>query len=260
MSKPDIVLIGAGNLATQLGIALREREFPISCVYSRTLNSAGNLGKLLNAPYTNILTDLPSDAGLYIFAVKDDTLPELLKKIPANQGLWAHTAGSLPLSVFEGYTDRFGVIYPLQTFNKQRKVDFGNIPVFIEANNPQDETILLELARKLSEKAIPLSSEKREYYHLAAVFACNFSNHIYTLASDILEKQGLDWRNLLPLIKETASKIEDISPAKAQTGPAVRYDRTIIEKQLELLKNDKIKQEIYKNISQSIHLNTINSQ
>ncbi|MDR3061863.1 MAG: DUF2520 domain-containing protein [Dysgonamonadaceae bacterium] len=253
MTKPDIVLIGAGNLATQLGMALKENGFPIVCVHSRTFSSAENLGKLLQVPYTNVPADIPSDAELYIFAVNDDALPELLKKIPANQGLWAHTAGSLPLSVFEGYANRFGVIYPLQTFNMQQKVDFGNIPVFIEANNRQDETVLLELARKLSGKVIPLCSEKRKYYHLAAVFACNFSNHMYTLASDILEKQDLDWRNLLPLIKETASKIETISPAKAQTGPAVRYDRTIIDKQIELLKDDKTKQTLYENISRSIH-------
>ena len=259
INQSRIILIGAGNLATQLGVALKDKGFPPCCVYSRASSSAERLGKLLETSYTSTLTELPPDAELYIFAVKDDQLPELLKKIPANQGLWIHTAGSLPLSIFEGYAQRFGVIYPLQTLSRQREVDFGNIPIFIEANNPQDETVLLELARELSEKVIPLSSEKRKYYHLAAVFACNFTNHMYTLASDILEKQGLDWKNLLPLIKETASKIEHTTaPAQAQTGPAIRYDRTIINKHLELLENDKTKQKIYKNMTQSIHKRTIN--
>ena len=252
-NKIEIVLIGAGNLATQLGISLKENGFPIACVYSRTIDSAHGLGELLDIPYTNQLDEIPTDAGLYLFAVKDDVLPELLSNFPKTAGIWVHTAGSLPASVFETYTDRYGVVYPLQTFSKHRKVNFRDIPVFVEANREQDMNLLMDLARKISEKVIPLSSEKRKYYHLAAVFACNFSNHMYTIASEILEQQDLDWEFLRPLIRETVSKIEELPPRDAQTGPAVRYDRKIIDKQLELLKNDNSKQELYEKISRSIH-------
>ena len=253
INKIEIVLIGAGNLATQLGISLKENGFPIACVYSRTTDSARRLGELLNIPYTNQLNEIPTKAGLYIFAIKDDALSELLSDFPKTTGVWAHTAGSLPASVFEAYTDRYGVIYPLQTFSKHRKVNFWDIPVFVETNQEQDMTLLMDLAKKISKKVIPLSSEKRKYYHLAAVFACNFSNHMYSLASEILEQQDLDWEFLRPLIRETVSKIEEIPPQEAQTGPAIRYDRKIIDKQLELLKDDNSTRELYEKISQSIH-------
>jgi len=252
-NKTEIVLLGAGNLATQLGICLKENGFPIVCIYSRTIDSARKLGELLDVPYTNKLEKIPTNAELYIFAIKDDALPELLSNFPKTTGIWVHTAGSLPASVFEAYTDHYGVIYPLQTFSKHRKINFKEIPIFIEAKQEQDMLLLTDFARKLSEKVIPLSSEKRKYYHLAAVFACNFSNHTYTLASEILEKQDLDWEFLKPLIRETASKIEEITPQKAQTGPAIRYDRKVIDKQLELLEDDKSKQELYEKISRSIH-------
>ncbi|MDR1371066.1 MAG: DUF2520 domain-containing protein [Dysgonamonadaceae bacterium] len=252
-TKPDIVLVGAGNLATQLGITLRDNGFPVVCVYSRTSDSAATLGKRLHVPYTNNLADIPSDAGIYIFSVKDDALPGLLEIFPSNQGLWVHTAGSIPLSIFENYADRYGVVYPLQTFSKNRDVSFGDVPVFVEANNDRDNSLLLDFARGFSKKVVPLSSEKRKYYHLAAVFACNFSNHMYTLASEILDQQDLDWKFLQALIRETAAKIEDLSPADAQTGPAIRYDLEIINKQLELLQGDEIKQELYEKISYNIH-------
>ncbi len=253
MDRSEIVLIGAGNLATQLGINLKERGFSILCVYSRTLNSAEELGQKLNVPYTNRLADIPLNAGIYIFAIKDDALLGLLPNFPKTQGIWVHTAGSLPSSVFSGYIDSYGVVYPLQTFSKHRQVDFKDIPVFVEANLDENLCILLDFAKGFSDKVTSLSSEKRKYYHLAAVFACNFSNHMYTLASEILEQQELDWKFLQPLILETASKIKEMSPAEAQTGPAVRYDQKVIDKQLDLLEGDNVKQELYEKISQSIH-------
>ncbi len=252
-NKLKIVLVGAGNLATQLGICLKKNGYPILSIYSRTLDSAEELGKLLNVPYTNILEDIPTNAGLYIFAIKDDALSELLKTFPKTEGIWVHTAGSLPLSIFETYTEHYGVIYPLQTFSKHRKTNFNDIPVFIEAKQHQDEKILMDFAQGFSGKVASLSSEKRKYYHLAAVFACNFSNHMYSLASEILEQQSLNWESLKPLIRETASKIEEITPERAQTGPAIRYDQEVINKQLELLEGDKDKQELYEKISRSIH-------
>ncbi len=248
-----IVLIGAGNVATHLGIALKKMQFRVVCVYNRSIDSAKLLGETLDVPYTDNLREIPVDAGLYIFSVKDDALSGLLERFPKTRGLWVHTAGSLPMQIFQPYTDRFGVLYPLQTFSRDRQLDFTGIPVFVEAGHQEDEQWLLQVARDLSGNAAVLSSEERRYYHLAAVFACNFSNHMYTLASDILEIRKLDWKQLLPLIRETASKLEDLAPKDAQTGPAVRYDRNVIEKHLGLLEGDKNKQEIYEVISNSIH-------
>jgi predicted short-subunit dehydrogenase-like oxidoreductase (DUF2520 family) len=179
-----------------------------------------------------------------------------LKDFPSAAGLWVHTAGSVPIDVFQNSrAKRYGVLYPLQTFSINRKISFDHIPLFIEANQAEDEQLLEKIALSLSDKVIRLSSEKRKHLHLAAVFACNFTNHLYASAAKILEEQNLPWEVLLPLIEETAAKVKALHPKEAQTGPAVRYDTNIINKHLEMLKNDPDKQELYRLLSQSIHRN-----
>ncbi len=250
----SIVLIGAGNVATQLGMALQAKGFLIMQIYSRTLHSAQELGNKLHTDYTNDIQQLYRNADVYIFSIKDSALPEVLKKMPSVDGLLLHTAGSLPLDIFkESHSFRYGVLYPLQTFSKNRKISFDSIPFFTEANSPEDENLLEKIALTLSNQVISLSSEKRKQLHLAAVFACNFSNHMYTSAAKILEKQDLPWEVLLPLIQETAEKVKELHPKDAQTGPAVRYDRSIINEHLEMLSDNPDQQELYRQISQSIY-------
>jgi len=251
--RNKIVFIGAGNLATQLSLSLKAKGFPIVQVYSRSYESAQILGEKLGTKFTTDLNQITPDASVYIFAVKDSALPEVLEALPHLSGLFVHTAGSLPVDIFAPYTSRYGVFYPLQTFSKDRAVSFDHIPVFIEANNPEDEQLLKQIGNQLSDTVIPLNSEKRKYLHLAAVFACNFTNHLYAQASDILEKQEIPREMLFPLIQETADKIKQMHPRDAQTGPAVRYDQDIMQKHLNLLKEDMQKEEIYKLLSQSIH-------
>ena len=249
----NIVLIGAGNVATQLGRAFQEKGFPVVQVYSRTLSAAETLGKKLQTDYTHQLQQITRDADLYIFSVKDAALPELLKTFPAVGGLWVHTAGSLPMDIFKASAAmRYGVFYPLQTFSKNREIPFEHIPIFTEANTPADQQLLEQIALAVSGRAIPLSSEKRKYLHLSAVFACNFTNYLYDMAAQILENQEIDWKVLLPLIEETAAKLHELSPGEAQTGPAARHDISVIEKHLELLKDCPEKQEIYRMLSRNI--------
>ncbi|MDR0540608.1 MAG: DUF2520 domain-containing protein [Dysgonamonadaceae bacterium] len=248
-----IVLIGAGNVATQLGIALKEKNFQVIQVYSRTLSNAEMLGKKLQTDFTSRLQEITTQADLYIFAVKDAALSPVLKVFPPTKGLWVHTAGSLPMDIFkDSSASRYGVFYPLQTFSKNRKISFEHIPVFLEANDPKDEQLLEKIALSLSDKVIRLSSEKRKYLHLAAVFACNFTNHLYDIAAQLLENLEIDWKVLLPLIEETAGKVQELSPREAQTGPAVRHDVPVIEKQMEMLKGDPGKQNIYRILSRDI--------
>ena len=249
----NIVLIGAGNVATQLGSAFQEKGFPVVQVYSRSWSAAETLGKKLQTNYTHQLQQIAPEADVYVFSLKDAVLPEFLKTFPAVGGLWVHTAGSLPMAIFEASAaTRYGVFYPLQTFSKNREISFEQIPIFTEANHPADRQLLEQMASTLSGRVIPLSSEKRKYLHLAAVFACNFTNHLYDLAAQILEDQAIDWRVLLPLIEETAAKVQEFSPKDAQTGPAVRSDLSVIEQQLEILKDDPEKREIYRMLSRSI--------
>jgi predicted short-subunit dehydrogenase-like oxidoreductase (DUF2520 family) len=253
LQENSIVLLGAGNLATQLGIALQDKGFSIAQVYSRTLLSAETLGNRLHTDYTDKIENIIPDATIYLFSLKDSALPEVLTKLPSLRGLFIHTAGSIPSDVFAGHSERYGVLYPLQTFSKNRKISFDDIPLFVEANHPEDEALLEDIARTLSNRVVRLSSEKRVQLHLAAVFAGNFTNHLYYLASQILEEQSLDRQLLLPLIREIASKIEYLHPREAQTGPAVRYDENVMNKHLEMLKDKPHWQELYRLLSRNIY-------
>lgn len=253
-----IVLIGAGNLATNLGVALQQKGYDIRQIYSRTQDSAQMLGKRLSVGYTTDLSDVCRDADLYIVALKDSALKELIPEITSirKDALYVHTAGSMPMNVWKGYASRYGVFYPMQTFSKLRLTDFGNIPLFLEAGNEADLKILHEVAENLSLSVHELSSEQRRYLHLAAVFACNFTNHLYALTAELLAEHDISFQVMLPLIDETVAKVHQLAPRDAQTGPAVRYDVNVIEKHMELLASHPEMQELYRLLSESIcHLN-----
>ena len=250
-----VTLIGAGNLATQLGKSLKKAGVIISQVYSRTEDSARTLGELLEAEWLTDIKALRDEADIYIFSVKDSVLNELISEVCKSRGekLFLHTAGSMPMSCFEGKALHYGVFYPMQTFSKAKDVDFERIPVFIEGNSIETEDVIKSLANKLSQRVIRLSSADRKYLHLAAVWACNFTNYCYTVALDILGEHGIPFDVMLPLINETTEKIQKISPKEAQTGPAVREDRNVISKQLELMNGKEDLQELYQMLSKGIN-------
>ena len=153
------------------------------------------------------------------------------------------------MSLFEGYTSRYGVFYPMQTFSKERLVDFAEIPLFIEGDDPA----IRQLAESISRRVYELSTEARKYLHLSAVFACNFVNHCYALSAALLEQHGLPFDAMLPLIDETARKVHELHPHDAQTGPAVRYDENVIRMQTALLADNPELQQIYELLSLDIH-------
>lgn len=251
--ETKIVLVGAGNVATQLGMSLQEKGFSIVQVYSRTPISAEMLRNRLQTKFTHDLRAIDRNADLYLFSLTDAALPEIIKNFPPVEGLLVHTSGSLSADIFkEGKSVRQGVLYPLQTFGKLRKVSFDALPLFIEANHPEDEDWLEALALTLSNRVIRLSSDRRKQLHLAAVFACNFTNHLYALAAELLEKQNLPWDILLPLIRETAAKAADSHPRAVQTGPAIRGDQNVMNIHLEMLKENPAMQELYRMLSRSI--------
>ncbi|MDR3056645.1 MAG: DUF2520 domain-containing protein [Prevotella sp.] len=247
-----VVLIGAGNVATHLATELYQKSFDIIQVYSRTIKSASALAKAVHAVPVTEISAIINDADLYIFSVKDSVLEELISQVPENKGLWLHTAGSMPIDIFSKYTSHYGVIYPFQTFSKNRDVNWSDIPLFIEASEHNTLIQLEGIAKQLSGKVLELSTDKRKYLHLTGVFACNFTNHMYALAEQILKKIDLPFEVALPLIDETAAKVHSLSPKVAQTGPAVRYDENVINKHLSLIDSKQVK-EIYKLISDDIH-------
>ena len=244
-----VVFIGAGNLATNLAKALYYKGFRIVQVYSRTEESARALAEKVEADYTTDLQEISKDAKLYIVSLKDAAFVELLPQITEDKqkSLLVH------MSVWEGHAERYGVFYPMQTFSKQREVDFQEVPFFIEAKRAEDTELLKAIASTLSEKVYEADSEQRKSLHLAAVFICNFTNHMYALAADLLEKYNLPFEVMLPLIDETARKVHELAPRDAQTGPAVRYDENVMSNHLAMLVDSPALQEIYKLMSKSIH-------
>lgn len=253
-----IVFIGAGNLATNLAKALYRKGFRIVQVYSRTEESARTLAQKVEAAFTTSLEGINPSARLYIVSLKDSAFTDLLPAVVAGKGkdaLMVHTAGSLPMSVWKGHVNNYGVFYPMQTFSKGREVEFDRIPFFIEASTPENVELLKAIAGTLSERVYEADSEQRKSLHLAAVFTCNFTNHMYVLAAKLLEKYGLSFDIMLPLLDETARKVHELAPKEAQTGPAMRYDKNVIGNHLDMLADEPDMQTLYELISRSIHEN-----
>lgn len=243
----SIVLFGSGNLATHLFKALLKAEkFKVVQVYNHKAESLSFFKKKTNTT-TNLAEVVPAD--IYIFALKDDVIQEIAQKVIYKKAFVMHTSGATPMDVFSSF-ERFGVFYPLQTFSKNKAVDFKNIPICIEANNDQDLHLLEQLALEISTKVYRISSEQRKSLHVAAVFVSNFVNYLYTEGQEICTRNKIPFEILHPLILETASKIIDLSPKEAQTGPAKRNDLAVINSHLELL--NKEQQKIYQILTQSI--------
>jgi predicted short-subunit dehydrogenase-like oxidoreductase (DUF2520 family) len=251
-TSPKITLIGAGNVATQLGLALHREGYFISQVYSKTAVSASSLAKKIRSETISDLKKLKTDSSIYIIAVKDDVIADLAKQLKLKDQIIVHTSGSIPMKVLKGASKNIGVLYPLQTFTKNKNVNFREIPVCIEGNNSSTTKTLEYFAKSISSNVKKVNSEERKTIHLAAIFACNFSNHMYAIADEILNKNKLSLDLLKPLIEETADKIKNNSPVKVQTGPAIRGDKKVMEEHLKMLKGNKKLKEIYEAMSQSI--------
>jgi len=189
---------------------------------------------------------------IFIVAVADDAIGEVVDQIDFNNNIVVHTSGSIGIDVLKYASGRYGVFYPLQTFSKVRDIDFSEIPICIEASSPEVEKTLVDLGGELSGDVRLIDSQQRVYIHLAAVFASNFANYMYYLGEDILKKHGISFDILKPLIRETAEKMEHKNPREAQTGPAVRRDMHIIQKHIDLLADDNEKRDLYAWLSRKI--------
>lgn len=251
------VILGAGNVATHLAPALVKSGINILQVYSRTENSASLLASKVNAAFCTDPNKIIESAHYYFYALKDSAIAELLNYTGKFKGIHIHTAGSVGLEVFEGKADKYGIIYPLQTFSKERETDFSKVPLFIEGENKDISALLMTIADKLSTKTYFANSEQRARLHLAAVFACNFSNLLYDIASEIVNEEQGGFEVLKPLIIETAEKVQTISPRKAQTGPATRYDTEIIDKHIAMLIEQPELADLYEKMSKMIYQRSI---
>ena len=250
-----VVIIGSGNVAQHLINALLKSQRngdPIELVqvFSR---KAEDLFRLIDP--SKIATNYHQlvEADLYIIAVSDDSIAIVSDQLPFKNRLVVHTSGSISLDSL-GTNNRKGVFYPLQTFTKNKEVDFKTIPICLESENATDYQLLEKVARSISEKVFTINSEQRKALHVAAVFVNNFTNHLYKIGNDICIEKNVSFEILKPLIKETAEKIMQLSPNEAQTGPAIRNDIETVNAHLSFL-SDENQKNIYKILTQSIQNN-----
>ena len=244
----SIVILGTGNLAKHLFDAFKaQKGLEIIQLYGRNQKTLSYFNTQINTT-----TDLSQikEADIYLVAISDDAISEVSEAVLGKKSLIVHTSGSIPMNALPDHHRR-GVFYPLQTFSANRKVDFNEIPICIEAETVADYELLNALASAISDKVIQIDSDQRKALHLTAVFANNFTNHMYHLAQEICTENNVPFELLLPLINETAAKIQDLSPLDAQTGPARRNDRGTLKKHLAQLKHKKHKK-VYTLLSKSI--------
>ncbi len=232
------VLIGRGNVASHLQEALTQAGHQVLALGGR-----------------NRTQPIPQDADLYVIAVTDSAIAQVAEAIGPVNGLVVHTAGSVPMSILPQRNR--GVLYPLQTFTKGRPLDMRQIPLFIESDG--NLPLLHEVASQISSVVTEMDSSRRRFLHLAAVFCCNFTNHMYRITQKMLAQHDIPFSVMLPLIDETARKVHTLSPAQAQTGPAVRWNHEVMAAQIELLEREDLKQ-LYQIISNSIHHDKLQSQ
>ena len=248
----NVVILGAGNVAWNLGRALNAAGIRILQVYSRSEGSARDLGTELSVPFCHSLADVVPGADLYLIMVCDDAISEVATALPFRDALVVHTAGSVSLSILSEFC-RSGVLYPLQTFSKAHRVEFSTVPCFVEGSSPEVSAQIQKLARHLSPMVYEADSQRRQCLHLSAVWGCNFVNHLWGVAADILRKEHLPFGMLRPLMEVTMQKALDSgNPHLVQTGPAVRGDCRVMEKHLHLLENDREIQQLYRQLSESI--------
>lgn len=234
----NVVFLGFGNLNHHLCYAFGKAEnIAVKQVFNRSFIDF--ISPFENIPYTNDILKI-MDADVYIIGIPDDSIAAFSETLPFKNKLVVHTSGGVSMELLST-KNRRGVFYPLQTFSKQREVNFSTIPICIEAEGENDLNVLKDLGEAISENVVKISSEKRARLHLAAVFVNNFTNYLYEIGSEILKEDDLPFDLLKPLILETASKIETLSPRGAQTGPARRNDIKTIEKHLHLLENSENK-------------------
>ncbi|MBI3482438.1 MAG: DUF2520 domain-containing protein [Bacteroidetes bacterium] len=250
-----ISFIGSGNLAWHLAPAFDNAGFIVKEVFSPNTRHAEELTeRLYQAEVKATLDFSTSDSSIFIIAANDDSISDIAKEIILpDDAVLTHTSGSVPLTDLQfAATSNIGVFYPLQTFSKSKKIDFKQTPIFIESNNEQTESVLMTLAKAISNQVKQIGSEERKALHIAAVFASNFTNHMLTLSQKIMLQNGMEFDWLKPLIIETINKSLQVGPESAQTGPARRGDLETLEKHMAFLQSDPDLSEVYKIISQHI--------
>ena len=234
--KISVSFIGSGNVACHLARGFSNAGVLLKTIWSRNIESSKIIAGLTSSRAVKSIQEIDSNSDYYIIAVPDDAIKKVVEDLPDVKGMVLHTSGMTELDVLSSRFEKSGVFYPLQTFSKSKDVNLNEVPFCIESNNEEDLDELKRLALTLSDTVYEIDSEKRKYLHLAAVFVSNFVNYLYLTGEKILKEKEIPFTILHPLIKEVASKVLELSPEEAQTGPARRKDLITIEKHENLLK------------------------
>lgn len=243
-------MLGAGNVATSLAPAL-DRVGRVVQVYSRDLSHAECLAaRCEKALAINDLSLVDPTADWVVVSVPDDAIAAVVDGSPATDAIWLHTSGSTDIDVFAGRRARYGVLDPVQSFSRQLVTDLSQVHLFVEGSSREMSDRVAALARALSPHVHEATSEQRRVIHIASVFACNFANLMWTLSSEVMERHGLPFKALLPLVRGTVDKLDKLTPRESQTGPASRHDMGVIAAHLKRLDGDK--REIYDLLSRAI--------
>lgn len=247
-----VAFVGSGNVTTHLSKVFFNANIDIIGFYGRNLQSAQLLAKRHKTNFGKLTELKASAADLIIVSVPDHAIDEVLKLIPSCDTIVAHTSGSLSIDVLKNASTHPAVFYPLQTFSKDKDVDFTEVPVMLEARKEADLIELEYLAQRISNKVFRINSAQRKKIHIAAVFSSNFTNYLFHIAEDLLRREQVPFEVIQPLIEETTRKIKELRPFEAQTGPAVRRDLETINTHLDDLKEIPEYQEIYELLSHHI--------
>lgn len=248
----DIAILGSGNVAYHYATALHMLGHNIDQIFSKTSANASALADVVSAQAISALADLNPQLDLYIIAVKDDAIADVVADLDANlRGIVVHTSGATPITVLDKFSN-YGVLYPPQSLNKELAIDYSTVHFAVEGNSEEVEYLLLKLMLTLSPTSFRCTSAQRLALHVAAVFANNFPNMLYRLAKSIVEKENLDFSLLKPLILETAEKVQNIDPNQVQTGPAQRNDEVTIHRHLDFLSYSNDLAEIYQTLTNII--------
>lgn len=252
-----VVMLGSGNVATHLGKAFSDAGHSVLQVWSRSINHAEKLANQLKAKAIDQINEITTEGDLYVISVLDDAILPVLEQLTHISAPIVHTSGSTDMNVISLYSKNYGVFYPLQTFSKEVFVDLTNTPLLLEASNSTVLSLIKELASSISKNVQNCNSEQRIKLHIAAVFSCNFSNHLYAIAQELLKESNLDFDLIRPLILETAQKVMDRLPKEVQTGPAVRGDQLTLSRHRKELRNHPDMLAIYNLLSSDIQNKTI---
>ncbi|MBC8173721.1 MAG: DUF2520 domain-containing protein [Chitinophagales bacterium] len=252
MEIKDVIIIGTGNVAWHLAKAFTEAGISVKQIVGRNVEKVNEIAALVHTDATDDFSAIKNIDGIYLICVKDSAIEDVAKKVYNPGRKLVHCAGGVDSEVLHMGDDDFGVLYPIHPFTKYVEIDYDAAPVCVYGSSVAFNSALVKLAKKLSKHVYEVDDKQRLILNMCAVWVNNFTNHLFVIADEILEKNNLQLEMLYPLIAETVEKIKKTSPANAQTGPAARRESAVLNKHMELLKEHPDYVEIYRLLSASI--------